>query len=91
MQGKERESEVYEKWLCFCLVFFCFTPQVSQDHHSYRPVMSRIESQGLGHIHMSVIRVSTSLGGWEQMDMERAQERGKVESELFPVKEGQGK
>jgi hypothetical protein len=54
--------------------------------------MSRIESQGLGHIHMSVIRVSTSLGGWEQMDMERAQERGKVESELFPVKEeGQGK
>lgn len=55
-------------------------------------VMSRIESQGLGHIHMSVLRVSTSLGGWEQMHMERAQERGKVESELFPVKEeGQGK
>ena len=54
-------------------------------------VMSRIEFQGLGHIHMSVLRVSTSLGGWEQMDMERAQQRVKVESELFPVKqEGQG-
>ena len=53
--------------------------------------MSRIEFQGLGHIHMSVLRVSTSLGGWEQMDMERAQQRVKVESELFPVKqEGQG-
>lgn len=52
--------------------------------------MSRIEFQGLGQIHMSVLGVSTSLGGWEQMDMERAQQRVKVESELFLVKQGQG-
>lgn len=52
--------------------------------------MSRIESQGLGHILMSVLRVTASLGGWEQMDVERAQEKVKVESELFPVKQRQG-
>ena len=49
--------------------------------------MSGAESQGLSHILMSVLRVTISLGGWEQMDVERFQEKVKVESELFPVKQ----
>lgn len=44
----ERENEVYEKWLCFWLVFFCFTPSgISRSPHiGHCHVKDRISRTG---------------------------------------------